>query len=552
MVTMNAGTLKNFLRWNEGRSFLWQVLGAIGVWAYIVALHWNNDGLWYQGDAPRHAANGIFWWDFLSSFPVNPVEFALSYYARYPVVNPTAYPPAFYLLEGAAYRLFGISPFIAKGLVLTFALVGTLYLITWLRRWVSEGTGWAGILLVLQPAIIIWGHAVMLNIPSMVFGIAALYHWRRWLEDPPSRHLYLASAFCLLAVLTYPSMAVVVLLMLGLALIKGKARALIHRRTLMVIGFSVAVLIPWAILQWTWAPMHRAAGFYLGDYPFWKLTSWTFYLELIPKLVTIPLLFAALGGIIVGIWNNRFREEVIFSVMWLAICYVWFSAFAVKEPRYVLLLIPPIICLGALGITGGLQWSTDRLGQKTSRLIFPALMFLLGLHLWAAPSIHVPRVTGFQEIVSYMRTIAPAQRVLYDGIYNGVFSFYLRADDEQFTRGVELGSKLFYATKLEAQYGLVEMVSSPIEVVERFKNMCGCKWLVVERQTGEIQAAKHLRTALTGGEFRLVRSFRVETLNVTDVDVYEYLGVISVPFQVELPFPILGDEVKALAKPIDR
>jgi hypothetical protein len=179
-------------------------------------------------------------------------------------------------------------------------------------------------------------------------------------------------------------------------------------------------------------------------------------------------------------------------------------------------------------------------------------MFLLGLHLWAAPSIHVPRVTGFQEIVSYMRTIAPAQRVLYDGIYNGVFSFYLRADDEQFTRGVELGSKLFYATKLEAQYGLVEMVSSPIEVVERFKNMCGCKWLVVERQTGEIQAAKHLRTALTGGEFRLVRSFRVETLNVTDVDVYEYLGVFSVPFQVELPFPILGDEVKALAKPIDR
>jgi hypothetical protein len=142
--------------------------------------------------------------------------------------------------------------------------------------------------------------------------------------------------------------------------------------------------------------------------------------------------------------------------------------------------------------------------------------------------------------------------VFYDGYYNGVFSFYLRAEDDQFNRGVILGSKLFYATKLDPQYGLVELVASPIEVVDRFKNLCGCKWLVVERQTGKIQAAKYLRAALTSADFRLVRTVRVEANDVTDVDVYEFLGKFSVPSHVELPFPILGDGVKFYVKPIER
>ena len=90
---------------------------------YIGALHLGNDGLWPQGDAPRHATNGIFWWDYLASFTANPVEFTLRYYARYPAINPIGYPPVFYLLEGAAFSLMAVSPFVAKGLVFAFALL---------------------------------------------------------------------------------------------------------------------------------------------------------------------------------------------------------------------------------------------------------------------------------------------------------------------------------------------------------------------------------------------------------------------------------------------
>ena len=43
------------------------------------------------------------------------------------------YPPTFYWLEGGLYALLGPSPFVAKGLVLAFALLAGVYTLAWLR-----------------------------------------------------------------------------------------------------------------------------------------------------------------------------------------------------------------------------------------------------------------------------------------------------------------------------------------------------------------------------------------------------------------------------------
>src|SRR5262245_2009084 len=83
-------------RWDGSKGLFWQVASLLLVWLYIYLLHLSNDGLWFQGDSPRHAANGLFWWDFLSRSPFHPVKFGMSYYARYPVIQPVAYPPLFY------------------------------------------------------------------------------------------------------------------------------------------------------------------------------------------------------------------------------------------------------------------------------------------------------------------------------------------------------------------------------------------------------------------------------------------------------------------------
>ena len=66
------------------------------------SLQLDNDGLWFQGDSPRHAINGFFWIDFLREVTLEAKDYALSYYARYPAIDPASRPPVFYLLEGNA------------------------------------------------------------------------------------------------------------------------------------------------------------------------------------------------------------------------------------------------------------------------------------------------------------------------------------------------------------------------------------------------------------------------------------------------------------------
>ena len=80
-------------------------------------LHRTNDGLWLQGDAPRHAATGLFVLDLLRESPSSPLDFALSYYARYPIIVPMVYPPLFYALEAVAFEVMTPSAYVAKGLV---------------------------------------------------------------------------------------------------------------------------------------------------------------------------------------------------------------------------------------------------------------------------------------------------------------------------------------------------------------------------------------------------------------------------------------------------
>src|SRR5215475_2584816 len=65
-------TVDERLNLQGGKSLSSQVMGLLLAWLYVVWLYWGNDGLWFQGDSPRHAANGLFWWDFLTSLPLNP------------------------------------------------------------------------------------------------------------------------------------------------------------------------------------------------------------------------------------------------------------------------------------------------------------------------------------------------------------------------------------------------------------------------------------------------------------------------------------------------
>src|SRR5206468_131502 len=95
--------------------------------AFVAARHWRGDGLWFQGDSPRHAMNGLFVSDLIAMGPRDPVDFAVRYYARYPVIAPATYPPLFYGLEALGFAIAGVRGQVAKTIVLLFAWMSGAY-----------------------------------------------------------------------------------------------------------------------------------------------------------------------------------------------------------------------------------------------------------------------------------------------------------------------------------------------------------------------------------------------------------------------------------------
>src|SRR5438105_4658333 len=474
-------------RWWDPKGMLfWQIVMTVCAWGFVVALHFDNDGLWFQGDAPRHAANGAFWSDFLGRLPTSPRDFAFSYYARYPVISPASYPPVFYLLEAGAYQMFGVSPFVGKGLVLAAVLLASLYLVAWLRRWASEDAGWAGSLFVLQPSILIWGNAVMLNVPSMALGVAALYHWRRWLEHPGSRHLYAVAALATLAVLSYLSVAVVLIVMLAWFVL-GAGWGVFRQRWFWIVAGAASVPIgAWLLMTMRWDPhWTTTSSTALSDWPvLWKPAAWSFFARHLPGFVTVPVIVLAAAGLGLGLVVQASRREVAFLSLWIVLAYAWFTAISLKvnkgisigDLRYALLLVPPIVLLAAIGVVNGLRLVAGAQGAIVGWPRFMPWVAVLALHIGLAATVSVPRVSGFREIVRFVGEVAPSERVFYDGFYNGVFSFYALAADTGFRRGVVLGNKLLYSTKI------FEIASSPANVRESLRFRCGCRILVVERQ----------------------------------------------------------------------
>ena len=510
----------------------------LAAWGYLCGLSWENDGLWLQGDAPRHAINGLFWKDLLLSGSLNPRAYALSYYARYPAISPSLYPPAFYLLEALAFGLLGPSPFVAKGLVLGFALVAALYTMAWLRRWLSPAVGGIAALLLLSPGITTWAHAVMLNMPAMAIGLAALYHTRRALELPEGRshwrHLYAAAALATISVLTYPTTGVIVFIGIAWAAARGRWRILMHRRTLSIALLCAALLAPFGYAFYHWAPEQLSQATPQVQ-RFVTLRYWMFYPARLPELLDPYLLALAGAGAVIGLAQRRWRSEMVVLLIWIGIGVAVLSTIWAKESRYLLLVLPALLCAAGLTVVTVSEW----LAKAFPVLSCPdvAVLFVVALLLIELPVARartIPSIHGFREVAEYIRHEAPSEAVLYDGQHNGVFTFYVRAGDPEFRQQVVRGDKLSRRTSKK---------EFDVDACEAMLAACGCRWLAIEIGQGSqgTAAKRTVRKAVGKSRFRLVRSFPItgDSSDVERVDVYQVLEpslpVGEVPLSIDVP-----------------
>jgi hypothetical protein len=536
-----------------GRGVVWQVLVVLIVWAYVCGLQADNDGLWFQGDSPRHALNGLFWKDFLNRLPAEPKAFTFSYFARYPAINPVSYPPFFYLLEAGLFALFGPSPYLAKGLVLSFALVEALYVMVWLRRWHTEEAGYLSPVVLLLPGMVEWSHAIMLNVPAGAMTFATLYHTRRWLEEPSSWHLIAAGCLSTLATLTYFQAVVVVPIIVTWVLISRRSGLLVSPRAIAIAAVCGVILLACFVVALRWARMHAQliapTPRLLSD-----LTPWLFYPKCVYGLFgqVVPT-FAALG-VVVGIVWRRWRFEMIILLIWVILTYVFLSYMKAKEARYMLPLGAPLILMCSIGIIA-IARAPQRIWRRyngTGALLTAtwALVVVQGWQAWHAPN-HAVR--GIHELADFLRTVAPDEPVLYDGAYHGTFILYVRAADPDFRRMVVRGNKLLYVDVRGPSRAPRSFISSPTEVVEVLRECSGCRWVAIENgsRPPPTRAYSYLREAVQGPPFRYIGTFPITGSPwTTRIDLYLMQVPVEPPGEIELPVPLLGRDAWIKTRPI--
>jgi Dolichyl-phosphate-mannose-protein mannosyltransferase len=526
-----------------------QAAGVVLAFLVVAALNLQSDGLWFQGDAPRHAVNGLFWWDFLKALPRDPVEYAVRYYARYPVIAPVTYPPLFHVLEGLAFAVSGPSPYAARFVVLVFAAMAGLYTMAWARRWIGPLAGWAGTFLAFMPGMVLWSNTVMLNVPATALGLASLYHFRRWLETARMKPLVLTALFVTAVLLTYYPGAVVLSILAAWLLLRVRDLRF-DRRFLWVAAVALLALVPLlAVLRL--APVHTSRQLpTIAELT--RLTTWTYYWSMLPSVIGWPALALGLSGCAAGLASARWRSEALFVVIWITVLIACLSLLPAREPRYILLVAPAFVVAAAIGIACAALYLPPLASSWQLAVLATGLTVGVGL----AARIHVPQVSGFREIATYLRERAPTDAVLYDGPYDGLFGFHVRALDPDFERRLVLANKLLYEAGPTNTFTWVQTsnVTSTDDVVNVLRTRSGCQWLAIEmsRSASLGSGQRLLRQAVERPEFEMVRSFPIAGAGERRVNLYRMVTSVEPLATVDLRFPSLSHREFRQIVPIAR
>ena len=507
----------------------------------------DNDGLWFQGDSPRHAVNGFFWYDAIAAQPAALTDFAVRYYARYPLINPVMYPPLFYVMEGFAFRLFGPTPQIAGRLVLFLGIVAALYTMAWARQWIGESAGWAGAFLAFVPGMFMWSNAVMLNVPSTAFGMAGLYHWRKWFDFGERKQLVASVCFGAAALMTYFQAVIAVIICLAWALLIQAKRETGFRRWHVAVVLGIMVILP-VLLAAALIPVFVERHL-PGASTLLKVNIWAFYPRSLPGLLGPVLTVLGFAGITVGILRGR-RREAWFITIWIGTPIIVFSFFPAQDSRYILIIAPAFVLAAALGCVSVRFFAWISPGS---------LLFIIAAGLtfsaWQAARMQLPQRSGFRAVASYLRQQA-ADAVLYDGYHDGLFGFYFRVLDPQFQQRLVLGQQILYHFGPASTFNWEETLNAKtLEEVQQVLRTCsGCHWAAIEigRRSEWAQGQRLLRQAVTGPGFELVHSFPVIAPDAVRIDLYRIVGPVKPVSTVDVRVTSFSNRTYRNVSPITR
>lgn len=447
----------------------------------------GGDFAW--SDAPRHALNGAFLKDLIAAMPRHPMAWAESYYLQYPSLSILFYPPLFYVFEAAAFAVLGVTQFAAQAtVVLFYTLLGLgTYRLT--RLWAS------------RPAAL---GAALYTKYNVAFIVAPLL----------------------------------------LTLVVARGRALLRDRRLWWTAAAAAIAALPAIgllLTFGSANLQSAADL-SGELPRWSFAAWSFYPDLLPRIVGWPVLGLAIVGL-VALMAGRIPAlkgwPAWLLVGWTVIGYIFFTAIAVREPRHLMTALPPLAVLAACALD---QLRPRRIGGVV------VLAIGVGVLAWTVADDPVPTVVGYGQMADYVADRVPANaRVLFSGYRDGNFVFDLRRREDRRDIATIRADKLLLRIAIERRRGVGEADYSQAQIVSLIRTL-GIDLVVAQDGFwADLTEMHRLASVLVGPDFTPVAHFTIGgTMGRTDKSFTIYRPNYPVEQKartLELDMPIFGGKI---------
>jgi len=476
------------------------LLGAITLVCVMAARDIRKGEFDYNVDEAQHAVTGLFVADALHDLPLrHPVRYAYTYYAQYPAVAILHWPPLFYLFEGASFILFGASVVSARLTVICFAV---LLLYQWFLLVEELQDSFTAAIctavLGLLPMVLLFEKTIMLEIPSLALGVAAIRNWVRYLEGGRKKDLY-AFGLWLSAALLCKQTSVYLLVFCGLTLLVTLKWELVLRREMVVVAVLVAVLAGPFLGAMLFLQGNAVAND-LGSHRMSGLERVSYYIRTLPATSSIGLLvLAALGLICARRWNTRGQTAIM--VCWMLAGYLTFSYFGQKEPRFAVYWFPPLVYFAVGLLTQFFQIPRLRLAMRGLAVV---LIAMLAIPAWSQER---PYISGYQDVAADLVNTYHSGIVLFDARVPGNFVFYMRALDPG--RHFIVLRKALYADDIRPSEGSEELMHSREELSDLFRRD-GIRFVVISQNAPlRFNSQRILREQLQGDQFQLLGRFPI-------------------------------------------
>ncbi|MGC2112251.1 MAG: glycosyltransferase family 39 protein [Candidatus Korobacteraceae bacterium] len=522
--------------WRDVASFL---LLAVAVFLLFQTSPRAGDFWW--SDAPRHAMDGVFYYDMARNLPITHLKrWAMDYYLQYPAITVLFFPPLFALIEAVFFGLFGVSATTAQLTVSVFLLGAAYgaYLLT--RRWVGRLAALSvGLLFVGTPIMALWGRQVMLEIPAFAFLIWSCYFFFRYLDTLRARDLYLAVGFVVAGMYTkQPVMFIVAAYLLTLFVV---FRIDLFRRS--DFWWSTVLLItgvfPLAIFTWLWGRynVQQSMGGDWVEYSRTSIAGWLYVARQWPS--EIGWLLAGLAGVycIGALLRPNWRlpsAAMVFFVGWIVSGYVFFTLIAIKSQRYTIFLVFPLVLFAVLALVRAIP---ARVGP------YITIVLSGGLFAHMLLTDHVPYVSGYRAAAEYVCSVAPPDSVvLFSGLRDGSFIFNVKTNPDCKNLSIIRSDKLLLRVMMmRSMFGVKELGVSEAQFREMLGRY-GVHYIVIEPDFwADLKSMQMLVGLLHEDQFKLLTKIPIVSNKEhiqSQLEIYENLGPVSQGknlLRVELP-----------------